>query len=124
MRKLSKNIRRQEVACHCGCGFDTMDFETIMAVQHCCNDLAREHGLPRVTLHVTSGARCMAHNANVGGALDSQHTKGRAMDIKILEVSPDEVYAYFIEEYPNQYGIGKYKNFTHIDTRSDGPARW
>ena len=130
MGNLTKNISRHEVACKCKCGLDTMDFETIMVVQDTCDFFALKLGLPKVTLIVTSGSRCLGYNrkpASEGGPGSndgSQHPKSRAMDIKILEVSPDDVYDYLVKRYPVQYGIGKYKTFTHIDTRTNGPARW
>jgi uncharacterized protein YcbK (DUF882 family) len=124
MSMLSKNISRGEVECHCGCGFDTMDSETIDLVQGACDYFAKKQGVPRVVLTITSGARCEKHNKEVGGSPNSQHTKGRAMDIKILGVPPEEVYYYFTNVYQGQYGIGKYDSFTHIDSRTNGPARW
>jgi uncharacterized protein YcbK (DUF882 family) len=124
MGNLTKNISRHEVACKCQCGLDSMDFETIMVVQDTCDFFALKLGLPRVHVTINSGCRCEAHNAKIGGAENSQHPKCRAIDLKILEVSPADVYDYLVKRYPVQYGIGKYNSFTHIDTRTDGPARW
>lgn len=124
MGSLTKNISRHEVACSCECGLDTMDFETILAVQDTCDFFALELGLDRVTLIINSGCRCPAHNAAVGGSANSKHMRCRAIDFKILEVSPDAVYDYLVTRYPMHYGIGKYETFTHLDTRTNGPARW
>jgi hypothetical protein len=33
------------------------------------------------------------------------------------------IYAYLCAKYPNKYGIGSYKSFTHVDTRAIR-ARW
>jgi hypothetical protein len=39
-------------------------------------------------------------------------------------VSPDRVYVYAGQELNGTGGLGRYGTFTHIDTRSNGPARW
>lgn len=121
--RLTKNIWRKEVACKCGCGFDTIDFETIQVVQECCNHFAAQIGVDKVSLHVNSAARCKDHNKAIGGSPKSQHVYGRAMDIVIDGIKPADVYEYLVTTYPDRYGIGNYASFTHIDTRS-GVARW
>ena len=72
---------------------------------------------------ITSGYRCPVHNKNVGGAAQSKHLEGIAADIKVKNVSPDTVYEYLCETFPNTYGIGLYKSWVHIDTRKK-MARW
>lgn len=123
---LSKNISRHELACSCGCGFDSMDWETIDVVQDCCDHFADQLGLDRVVLDITSAARCYEHNRTpeVGSNDGSQHPRARAIDFKIRGVLPADVHAYLVASYPDTYGIGKYGSFTHIDTRSGAAARW
>ena len=116
MGDLSSNFSRAEFACQCGCGFDTVDVELLLILQTMRDDL-------NATVTVTSACRCLAHNANVGGAENSQHTKGRAADVLVSGVSPTEVHRYIFNKYPDQYGLGKYQTFTHIDSRT-GRARW
>ena len=70
---------------------------------------------------VTSGCRCDAHNGAVGGSSLSQHKKGRAADIQVSKVSPNDV-ASLAEELG--MSVGRYNTFTHIDSRSGPPARW
>lgn len=129
MGDLTKNISRYELACKCGCGDDTMDFETIRVVQDVCDHFSLLLS-KKVTLAITSAYRCLEYNrkpASEGGPGsndNSQHPRGRAMDIKILEVSPEEVYHYLTQWYGGRYGFGKYDTFVHVDTRSNGPARW
>jgi uncharacterized protein YcbK (DUF882 family) len=115
MDKISKYFNRHEVACKCGCGFDSMDAETLKLA-----DEVREfEGRP---ITPRSGARCKEHNTKVGGGKRSQHLYARAMDLPVT--SPDEVYAYLCAKYPGMYGFGVYDTFVHIDTRTNGPARW
>ena len=110
------NFRRIEFACRCGCGFDTVDAELLYVLK-----MAREYfGRP---VEITSGNRCQRHNAVVGGSPNSMHLESKAADIKIAGVTPDATAAYFIEQYPEKYGIGKYNSWVHIDVRPE-QARW
>jgi uncharacterized protein YcbK (DUF882 family) len=124
MGDLSKNISRYEVACKCGCGFDTIDAETVAAVQAVCDGFARQRGLDRVVLNINSAARCQLYNRKVGSNDRSQHVKGRAIDFTISGVKPADVYAALVAAFPDRYGIGSYEGFTHLDTRGGPAARW
>jgi zinc D-Ala-D-Ala carboxypeptidase len=69
-----KYFKDDEFKCKCGCGFD-ITFPFKMAL-----DMAREEaGVPFV---INSGARCIKHNEKVGGAKNSAHLRGLAVDIK------------------------------------------
>ncbi|MHA1447965.1 MAG: D-Ala-D-Ala carboxypeptidase family metallohydrolase [Candidatus Hodarchaeales archaeon] len=69
-------------------------------------------GMP---MSVNSCYRCDDHNKNVGGALNSYHAKGMAIDIKV----PDSQYrAELVHIALNQgLSVGIYSNFVHIDIR-------
>jgi zinc D-Ala-D-Ala carboxypeptidase len=75
-------------------------------------------------LVVTSGYRCPAHNARVGGAKLSQHIQGIAADIWSKTLTPTELAA-LAEQVPafQNGGIGKYSRWIHVDVRN-GKARW
>lgn len=126
MGGLSKNISRREVACPCGCGLNTIDTETVKVVQDVCDHFAAELDTDRVTLGINSAARCFEYNRtdHIGSNDASQHPRCRALDIRIKGVEPYRIYEYLDGKYPEQYGIGRYRTFTHIDTRSTGRARW
>lgn len=66
----------EEQSCHCGCGLnevaDNPDFLSAL------NTARTIYGKP---MRVTCMTRCPAHNAAVGGAPDSTHMQGRAVDI-------------------------------------------
>lgn len=108
---------RADFACKCGCGSDTVDYELTMLIEMMVEHWGQD-------INIISGHRCLKHNFEVGGAVHSQHLEGRAIDFTIGSVQPMEVYNFLIRCFPKQYGIGKYVTFTHIDTRTDGPARW
>ena len=114
MGDLSKNFSRFEIACKCGCGFDTIDAGTILIAQEIRDFL----GIP---LTPSSGARCHQHNIDVFGSPKSQHLLGRAIDIPVP--NPEIVYEWLSVMYSGRYGFFRYKKFIHIDTRSGPPAR-
>jgi uncharacterized protein YcbK (DUF882 family) len=120
MGDLSKNLSRKEFACKCGCGFDTVDAETIKVIQDVCDYF-------ECWVRITSGCRCPAHNRSEKGSKNSQHLLARASDcVFILDteaIDTTEIHYYLVNEYDG-YGFGLYDNFNHIDTRSGKPARW
>ena len=78
-------------------------------------------------LNLTNAYRCKEHNADVGGATNSQHLKGKAADVKskeydVLEVSKI-IEGLIKSEKIEQGGIGIYNTFTHYDIRGVR-ARW
>lgn len=114
--KISRFFKREEFACKCGCGFDTIDTETLAVVE----DVRIHFDSP---VFINSACRCEEHNKKVGGKPKSQHVLARATDIDVKNVKPSEVQKFLKEQFPNKYGIGSYENFTHIDTRKN-KARW
>ncbi len=116
--KLTDNFRRSEFACNCKThGLDTDDTwchgeswphrELVDRLQQ-----LRDHFGAPVT--VTSGCRCPAYNAHIGGARMSQHKRGTGADIVVEGAAPAEVarvardLGLFVLEYPT---------FTHVDVR-------
>lgn len=107
--RYSDHFTKKELACKC-CGEPgPIDMALIEALEV----LRRLAGCPLI---VTSGYRCQKHNSEVGGAKDSQHTKGTAADIKALGVTPLELFA-LAAQIPAIKGIGLYKGWVHIDVR-------
>ena len=131
---LSKHFNRDEFSCRCGCQFDTVDAELI-------NEPLSFLRTDNVRVKIRSGCRCLEHNETVQREANpdyvpysskSIHMTGKAADIRVerregrvwVIVPPDEVATALERRYPDKYGIGRYKTFTHIDVRSGGPARW
>ncbi len=116
MAKLSKNFDSSEFACKCGCGFDTPDPELIRMLQ-AARDL---YGKP---ITITSGCRCIKHNAVSGGTPNSAHIQGKAADI----ATPTGVDRYLIIKALIQagferLGINFNKKFIHVDIDYSKPS--
>jgi uncharacterized protein YcbK (DUF882 family) len=113
---ISEHFNRSEFACQCGCCFDTVDVELLRVLEK-----VRHHFMRPVI--VTSGCRCQNHNKKIGGSENSQHLYGRAADIKVKDVKPEDVYVFLDKHAPNNLGLGLYNSWVHVDTRN-GKARW
>lgn len=72
---------------------------------------------------VTSGVRCPAHNASIGGSPNSYHIYGMAADIYCDHVSVSELAS--LARLYGATGVGVYhmQNFVHVDVRSE-PTYW
>ena len=110
-------FQRKDFKCKCGkCNYDTVDAELLEIL----NKLRNHYGK---RIFVSSGHRCPDHNADVGGGRKSQHLLGRAADIWVDGVNAHDVYHLLDSWYPFDFGLGKYEDFTHFDTRTK-KARW
>lgn len=69
-----------EFQCKDGCEMPATARENIKAlVENVLDPLREQLGKP---IYVNSGYRCPRHNLKVGGAVNSQHLKGEAADIR------------------------------------------
>lgn len=107
--KYSEHFTKKELACKCCGELGPIKIELIAALEV----LRRLAGCPLI---VTSGYRCKKHNAEAGGAKDSQHLKGMAADVKAKNLTPLELFALAVQ-IPAIKGVGLYKNWVHIDVR-------
>ncbi len=115
----AKNIRHfkvREFACR-HCGDIKIDINLLVKLE----ELRRAIGNRGIIIN--SGYRCPVHNKNVGGATNSQHKYGRAVDIRAagmglrtLEKFADTVFA------NGGVGMGG-ANIVHVDTRGHR-SRW
>lgn len=98
----------------CNDGADLILIETQFAYYM---PFIREHFGDK-SMHINSAYRTASYNAKVGGASESYHMKGMAVDFYIDGVNPTTVYNWLSSWWPG--GVGKYPTFTHIDF---GPRR-
>lgn len=115
---ISRSFNRCDFACPCGCGFDTVDVELVKVLQKAWDYFDN----PMI---IIAGTFCMRYSEKIEGTMFSQHTKAKAADIRIRNISLDNLYCYLDTKYPHCYGIGIYtvKNFIHFDVRHIR-ARW
>jgi len=116
MGDISARFNRSEFECKCGCGFDTVDSELLHVLE-----LVRVQFDAPVT--ITSGCRCEVHNSKIGGSDDSKHKYGRAADFKVAGIAPEKVYEFLDQRFPDDFGIGLYSSWVHIDSRNER-VRW
>lgn len=82
----------------------------------------RGHFKRPVVIH--SGYRTVQYNSQLpNSSPKSQHTLGKAADIRVTGVPPAVVYDYLNQLYPNSHGIGIYNTFVHVDVR-EKKSRW
>lgn len=107
MSDLTKNFSRHEFACKCGCGRDDISLELVAVLQ----ELREALGAP---LTITSGVRCMAHNAAVGAKPSSAHVKGLAADIACSD-SRTRMLLVSLALHAGIGRVGIARTFVHLD---------
>lgn len=103
-------FHREEFACKCGrCGGYPAEMDkTVVRTA----DRVRKHfGSPAI---VSSGLRCRAHNANVGGVTNSRHLSGKAVDFCVSGRSSGEVLAYVRQQPEIRYAYAIDGQFVHM----------
>jgi len=140
MGDLTANFSRSEFACSCGdCDNVAVDFMLVKALQEACDHFAEKYN-QTVSCKITSGNRCIESNIKAlmqysGKTLEeakqskSKHLFSMAADHKFYlkqsnhQIEPEEVAEYYETKYSDSFGIGRYHNRTHLDSR-DIKARW
>lgn len=117
--QLTPNFKREEFACKgqscCG-GSAPVSINLVLALQALRDRIDQP-------LTITSGFRCIKHNAAVDGAKTSQHLYGTAADIAVPKgLSPLELYR-LADESGLFDGLGLYDWGVHVDVRGT-KARW
>lgn len=106
-----KYFKRSEFACPCGkCGgFPAEPEEKLVKAA----DKVRDYfGNP---MTISSGVRCTARNAAVGGVSNSRHLSGKAMDFSVRGFSASSVLAYVQHLSEIRYAYAIDSNWVHMD---------
>ena len=75
------------------------------------------------SIHITSGYRDPYSNRRVGGARDSRHMYGDAVDFWVEGLDLVDVF-YKLKKYHPRGGLAVGSGFVHIDLRPGAAARW
>lgn len=123
MEMLSPHFSEHECACRCGCGFNQVSPRLLGLAEKVREIL----GAPMI---VHSVCRCPARNKETGGAAESQHLRGRAMDFHVKGLDHEEAYkkirsAFNSGQLTELGGLFLYDWGVHIDIRPipDGRLR-
>jgi uncharacterized protein YcbK (DUF882 family) len=114
----SEHFQDHELACPC-CGVTKVPAKTFKMLE----DLRSLIGGRPVMIN--SGYRCQKHNGQVGGAKNSQHVKGLAVDVRVTGMLPESL-ANYVEQIPEVNGIGldTLRRFVHMDCRPGPRVKW
>jgi len=110
------NFIPEEFTCKCpnACEFKDwhqMDIALIDFMQNRRDQLSR-------AIIVTSALRCSEHNFDIGGAVNSRHKEGKAVDYTYATINVEKEAAWLQQIYKWQGGIYAYvgRGFVHVDT--------
>ena len=115
---ITKNFRRKEFACRCGCGFDAIDERIVHRLQ-----VVRD--IVQVRMIINSGCRCPEHNKNVGGASVSYHIVGYAVDWSFPKDHSDNRYfetTMLLKDWSGGFHYYRDQRFFHCDIGKE--RRW
>ena len=115
MGDIGKYFNRKEFGCPDGCGFDNISQELVDML----DDIREEMNEPMI---INSGCRCKKYNKKIGGASNSAHLRGLAVDIHAIGDHRARLLP-IIEEHFIRRGYGK--TFVHIDIDDSLPqTQW
>lgn len=110
-KKIADHFKVKEFACKDGTPIVFVD-ESLAVIL----EIARK--TIKKPIIITSGYRTVSHNAKVGGAKYSYHTRGMAADIRADGMKPKELAKVLDKIVPNSCGIIVYDSWVHFDTRN------
>ena len=122
--QLTRNFKLSEFDCKSGC---EMPDSVLMEVKKLANQLQIIRDFIQQPIYINSGYRCKEHNAKIGGVKNSKHILGQAADMRVDNVSPEDLYE-AIENLIKfnhifEGGLGVYQTFVHYDIKLTR-SRW
>lgn len=122
--KLTANFSRSEFECSDGSEMPLEVFNNVIKVAENLEVLRAHFNTP---VNINSAYRSPVYNRSVGGAVNSQHLSGKAADVVMDGIPPNEVadaIEFLIDcGLMQEGGLGRYDTFTHYDIRGT-KARW
>lgn len=116
MGNLSQHFSDYEFKCKCGCGTFIKNAELIQMLEKLFTAMNAKE------IIITSGTRCAKHSVNVGGTSTDAHTKGIAVDIRVIKLNGETYTAPTIARESEKIGftgIGIIDNYhCHVDIRN------
>lgn len=106
-KNITPNIKVYEVACKDGSDYIKINYPTVCIAQY-----ARD--VYNKALHCNSAYRTVSHNQKEGGASNSKHLTGEAMDVWIQVVKQQDLANLFYSM--GLIRVGVYGSFVHFDT--------
>jgi uncharacterized protein YcbK (DUF882 family) len=106
--------KKEDFSCKCGCGLNNINNDIV----NICNEIFWELNKYYT---ISSGCRCIPHNAKVGGEKNSSHTKGLACDL-LVNNNNDRylVLKILFENGINRVGVSG--SFIHFDIDKVKPS--
>jgi uncharacterized protein YcbK (DUF882 family) len=122
--KVTANFNKEEFDCADGTQMPLEVFNNVIELAESLEVLRAHFNAP---ITINSAWRTATYNRKVGGAVNSQHLSGKASDVVVSGVPPEEVanaIEFLIEcGLMKEGGVGRYDTFTHYDIRGT-KARW
>jgi uncharacterized protein YcbK (DUF882 family) len=122
--KVTANFSKHEFDCSDGTEMPLQVFNNVIELAENLEVLRAHFNAP---ITINSAWRTATYNRQVGGAVNSQHLSGKASDVVVSGVPPEEVanaIEFLIEcGLMKEGGVGRYDTFTHYDIRGT-KARW
>lgn len=118
IKMITKNFSAEELGCRCGHCTAGIQLGFARHLQ----ELRDTLGIP---LPISSGVRCTAHNAAEGGAPNSRHIYGDAVDICWTQMSGEQKLRLITTAYKLGFvGFGFHKLYLHLDDRQGNVVQW
>lgn len=122
--RLSKNFTQREFKSKDGA---VMPEDVLNNIQELACNLQTLRDFLGEPIKVTSGWRSPSHNEAIGGVKNSQHVLGKASDLQVKGVEPEDLYliidSLITTGQMKEGGLGLYNTFVHYDIRGT-KARW
>lgn len=116
--RLTENFQLSEFQSKDGASFPNEVVQNLQVLARQLQVLRTHLGRP---ITITSGYRSPSHNLKIGGAKDSFHVRGMAVDIQVSGLTPKQVYDTIEQLIKDKKmiegGLGLYNTWVHYDYR-------